>query len=104
MNVYISGSITNDPSFREKFKAAEIDIKDAGHVPFNPASFNADRGDGLTYNQMMENCFRLMDYCDAIYQCGDWENSKGALIEYGYALGKGMKILSAESLARNYEG
>ena len=39
-----------------------------------------------------------------VYQCGDWENSKGALIEYGYALGKGMKILSAESLARNYEG
>ena len=96
MNVYISGAITNDPTFREKFKAAEIDIRDEGFTPVNPAEFNADRGDGLTYNQMMENCFRLMNYCDALYQLPDWESSKGALIEYGYALGKGMTIYNQD--------
>lgn len=100
MNIYISGAITNDPNFREKFKAAEIDVRDAGYVPFNPAEFNADRNDGLTYDQMMQNCFKLMELCDGMYQLPDWENSKGALIEYGYALAKGMKIYNQNWLPR----
>jgi nucleoside 2-deoxyribosyltransferase len=98
MNIYISGAITNDPNFREKFRAAEIDIRDAGHVPFNPAEFNADRNDGLNRNQQMGNCFKLMDLCEAMYQLPDWENSKGALVEYGYALAKGMSIFDATTM------
>lgn len=102
MNIYISGAITNDHGFREKFKAAEIDIRDAGHTPFNPAAFNADRSEALSYNQCMENCYRLMDFCDAMYQCSDWENSKGALIEYGFAIARGMKIYNADTLPSVY--
>lgn len=103
MNIYISGPITSDPQgYREKFKAAEIDIRDAGHSPFNPVTFN-ERNEGLTYEQLMANDLALLDLADAILVLDGWQNSCGSNREYGYALAKGMKILTMETLTRSYD-
>jgi nucleoside 2-deoxyribosyltransferase len=37
-------------------------------------------------------CFPLLDLCDRVYMVEGWQESKGALAEYGYALAKDKKI------------
>ena len=40
----------------------------------------------------MKISFCLLEMAEAIYMLKGWENSKGANREYGYALGREMKI------------
>lgn len=103
MLVYISGAIRNDPDgYMQKFDAAEIDVKDAGHKAINPAKF-INGVHGLSDNQIMDICYQLLDMADAIYLLPDWTLSLGANQEVGFARAKGMMFLSPETLTRNYE-
>ena len=45
-----------------------------------------------TYLESINMCFALLDGCNAIRMCGDWENSRGCNMEYAYAKAKGMHI------------
>lgn len=92
MRIYISGPITNVPDFKEKFAKAERKLKaeypDA--VIINPTVLSDLP---LTYDEYMELDLRLLDMCGAIYMLDGWEKSKGACIEYGYALAKDLIVL-----------
>ena len=99
MRVYLSGSITDDPSFMDKFdfaaKEAEIDIQQAHKgekiVVVNPAKLKFVLPDG-THEEYMKLCFDLLARCDSIWMIEGWEASMGACMEYGYAKAKGMEI------------
>lgn len=52
---------------------------------------------GFLYSEMdyitgMEYCFALLEMCDEIWMCGDWEESRGCNIEWGYAKARGIPI------------
>ena len=47
----------------------------------------------LTYDEYMEIDLRLLDMCGAIYMLNGFEMSKGACIEYDYALAKDLIVL-----------
>lgn len=97
MNIYISGSITQNPKFLSQFTDAEIDlkVKYPGSKIFNPAriALNLPK---LTHEQYMKLSFAEMSLCDAVYFLKGWESSIGANQEYGYAVAKGMKIMYEE--------
>lgn len=38
----------------------------------------------------------MLDMCDSVYMLSNYEKSKGACMEYGYALAKDKKILFEE--------
>ena len=46
-----------------------------------------------TYEQGIEQCLSLVDACDEIWMCGDWQKSKGCNIEHEHAKKTGMKIV-----------
>ena len=48
----------------------------------------------LTYDEYMELDLMLLDMCGVIYMMNGWEKSKGACIEFGYAVAKELIILS----------
>lgn len=93
MRVYISGAITGTNDYMERFNRVEARLSKEGHMVFNPAHANSFMPQGTTYEEYMEISFCLLKMADAIYMIKGWENSKGANREYGYALGKGLKVI-----------
>ena len=92
MRVYISGPITGTDDYMERFGKAEETLTAAGYQVYNPAHANSYMPKGTTYEEYMEVSFALLKMADAIYMLDGWEQSRGANREYGYALGKGLKI------------
>ena len=90
MTVYISSAIANNPNYKMQFDDMQKRIEEKGHDVINPALFNFRRK--LCYEEIMEFCLKALDTADAIVMFGDWEESRGANRELGYALGKGIKV------------
>lgn len=93
MLVYISGSISGDPEYREKFAKAERELicKD-GYYVLNPAKLAEDFQmlDETTY---MSLALELLKAADAIYMLSDWVTSEGAYIEFHLAQKLGKEIM-----------
>ena len=64
-----------------KFQAAEERLLEEGYQVVNPA-----KNQGYSYKEYIDiGLFELM-HCDAIYLLNGYETSKGAGVEYHYAL------------------
>lgn len=88
IKIYISGAVTNDFNYKEKFKQAEDKIFKMGHIPINPTNISPF----LTYEEYMHLDEALIDVCDCLYMLSDWKYSKGAKHEKNYALQKNKLI------------
>ena len=93
MRIYISGAITGIPNFKEIFDKAENELKskypDAEII--NPTMIELPQT--CTHEDYMRLDFILLDLADTIYLLKGWDKSKGACMEYGYAVAKGKSIL-----------
>lgn len=90
--IYISGSISQDPNYKEHFAQAQKQLQEQGFAVVNPASMDKVLIDA-EYEEFMFADLHLLVLCDAIYMLRGWEQSLGANREIGFALGCGMKIL-----------
>jgi len=93
MKVYISGKITGTNDYMKRFEDAEIELQLNGYDVINPALVNSNLPECTTHDEYMKISLCMLDMCDAIYMLDGWNNSKGACIEYGYALGKDKVFL-----------
>jgi len=98
MRVYISGPITGVRGYEENFTRAKNHLLDAGYEVINPAKVENVASHKLTYDEYMVIDMCLLGLCDAIYMLEDWQNSCGANREYGFALGRGMKVIFEEEI------
>lgn len=87
MKIYIAGKITGNPNYKEQFAAAEKKLKAEGHQVINPTW----KPEGLPYKQYIDMGLMELQQCDVIYLLSDWKDSKGARMEYIYALTVGLK-------------
>lgn len=90
--VYISGAMTGDENYKDRFARAEEELQEQGHSVVNPALVDFILSDGSYEDYMSVDMF-LLNMCDAIYMLKGWKKSCGANREYGYALAKGMEIM-----------
>lgn len=97
MRVYISGPITNDKDYKEKFAKAEAELKAQGYDVINPTVLDPLK---LDYEEFMGIDFQLIDMCDAMVMLDGWQQSRGANREYRYALAKDLIILEIEKLLK----
>ncbi len=88
MKIYIAGSITNDPNYKEHFAAAEKRLLEEGHLAVNPA-----KNVGFDYKEYIDLGLYELMHCEAIYLLDGYESSRGANLEYHYALTTGLKII-----------
>lgn len=91
--IYIAGKITGDSNYRKKFKETSCRLEQLGYSVMNPATLP----DGFTWEEYMTITLSMLDVCDLAYFLNDWNDSKGAMLEYGYAVAKGKEIMFAES-------
>ena len=88
MKIYIAGSITNNPEYKEQFAAAEKKLITEGHAVINPVK-NA----GFEYKEYIDMGLCELMRCDAIYLLSGWEKSNGARLEIIYASTVGLQII-----------
>lgn len=100
--IYISGPITGDKAYRQKFRAAAEQLKARGYNVVNPAELDDVLPvESMTWSQILDHCLDLLGRCDAVVVLPGWEESRWCNREVGYAQGVGMIILPIEELLQN---
>ncbi len=91
MRIYISGKITGLPieEVKEKFKKASKEVASSGHWPVNPLEISPFEESKSWIDYMADDIKELLS-CDAIYLLKDWNQSKGARIEFVIAKELGL--------------
>ncbi len=99
LRVYISGAISNNPNFKLQFELAEASLRSQGFEVINPAKMNDVMPESATWREYMDITLDLLKICDIIYMLDGWEASKGAQVEFNYAMGvkMGIKFQNAEN-------
>ena len=93
MILYLSGPISGDPDYREKFAAKEAELKrDLLCDVINPAKL-ADTFPGFTDSKYFSIALVMMSYCDAVYMLDGWQDSTGAQIERMAAKRMGKRVM-----------
>ena len=80
MKIYIAGKIAGHKQYRAKFREAAKTLEAAGHVVLNPASLP----DGLEQADYMRICLAMLDTADLVVFLPDYQESKGAMVEWDY--------------------
>jgi len=91
-NCFISGPITNDPDYFDKFAKAEYEICQLGLQPVNPTKLVPYNKDWTFEQYIREDIRHLLD-CNHIYMLDGWQNSSGAKIELDLANTLKMNII-----------
>jgi len=90
MRVYISGAISNDVNYKQKFLSAAIHLESKGYQVFNPAILP---GEMFEYEEIMDIDFAILKHCDCIYMLRDWQTSKGARREFEEASRRNLMLM-----------
>lgn len=92
MKAYIAGKIQGDPSYREKFSDAAMELKRQGYVVMSPAILP----DGFDQADYMRICLAMIDSVDVVFFLPDWTCSEGARVERAYCQKIGKTVIDYE--------
>ena len=90
--VYLSGRISGNENYKKEFASAERFLSQMSYIVINPANLE-EVAKGLTYEQYLKICYRLVDISDIIFMVSGWQKSKGANAELTYAKSLGKKVM-----------
>jgi hypothetical protein len=85
MKVFLSGSITSDPNYKEHFKAAGERFP--SDIVFDPSTLPPN----LPYTTYIKLCLAELVTCTHIYYVNDVTTSKGSFIERIVAMACGIE-------------
>jgi hypothetical protein len=90
---YVSGKIGGLSAMTAliNFRGASDEVRNMGRTPIDPCDAFSDLP--LKYWQFMVLDIILLSFCGAIYLQRNWQQSKGAKIEYKFAKLMGKQIL-----------
>ena len=86
---YISGAITHDRNYMQKFADAEMVLDHLGYRVINPCILP----EGLHYHEYMDVDLLLVEIADTLVILPDWMQSDGATIEHDHAVKFGKRII-----------
>lgn len=92
MKIYISGKITGTTDYIQRFERAEKALSKY-YTVINPAKVNAQLPKETVWEEYMKMSMCMLEMCNAIYMLKGWEDSKGARLEYKYAVENNYKII-----------
>lgn len=88
--IFISGKITGDPNYIEKFAKMEAELKelDQDYIVLSPICLP----EGMEWNDYMQITLAMVKAADAVLLLPDWQESKGAKLEESFARNQQKKI------------
>lgn len=88
--VFLSGRITGDRNYREKFNKVAAELTEKGHIVLNPATLPK----GLEYADYARICNAMIEACETVVLLPDYHQSPGALLELRHAhyIGKEVEL------------
>lgn len=95
MKVYIAGKITGDSTYREKFQRAKKALEGEGFIVLNPAELP----EGMLSSDYMRICFAMMECADVVAFLPDYDQSKGAWLEFDWCQYTGKQTMFMESMS-----
>lgn len=93
LKVYIAGKISGDPAYREKFKLAERALTEQGDIVLNPATLP----ERMRPSDYMRICMAMMESADIVAFLPDYEQSRGAQLEWALCQYTGKQTMYLES-------
>jgi len=94
MTIFLSGSITADPEYKEHFKKANEHFTSKNFSVFDPSRLPPD----WPYEKYIRVCLKELPTCDAIYYVNDVTTSKGSFIERIVAQACGIVEITDQTL------
>lgn len=82
MKVYLAGSITDDPDYKNKFNKAEEYLKSLGYTVLNPTVLPGE----MSYEDYFPICFAMIDVADCMAVIDGIGTSNGVHMEIDYIL------------------
>ena len=96
---YFGGTSAGYPTSREEFGNAADELRALGYHIINPAEIcQVIPNDQLSYEVIMQIDLVLLEKADYLVQLPDWEESRGANRELGFALGTDKIVVTYEAL------
>ena len=90
--IYISGKITGTTDYIQRFERVEKALSKY-YTVINPAKVNAQLPKETVWEEYMKMSMCMLEMCNAIYMLKGWKDSKGARLEYNYAVENNYKII-----------
>lgn len=88
--IYIAGKMSGKADYgRAEFNEAEKRLTEQGYIVLNPASLPV----GLPEKAYMPICLAMLEAADAIYVLEGWQDSRGANLEFDYAVYQSKAIV-----------
>ena len=95
MKAYIAGKITGDSTYREKFNRAKKAMEGEGFIVLNPAELP----EGMRSSDYMRICFAMMECADVVAFLPDYDQSRGARLEFDWCQYTGKQTMFLESMS-----
>ena len=94
MKIYIAGKINGDAEYQEKFRRAQKLLEDQGFVVLSPAVMP----EGMRPADYMRICFAMMDSADVVAFLPDYDQSRGAQLEFAWCQYVGKQTMFLENM------
>lgn len=94
----ISGAISSDPDYQQKFAACATVLRGLGFHIMNPATLPKT---GFKHWQYMHVTLAMLDVCEILILLPGWNNSPGAIMEFIHAILKRKIIVTYNELINN---
>jgi len=85
---FISGAISSDPDYHQKFSDASMVLIKQGYTVMSPAVLPY----GFEQEKYLHICEAMIDCCEVVVFLPDWSISPGAIHEMFYAKRTGKRI------------
>ena len=92
---YLSGAISSDPHYRDKFANAQTVLEFLGYRVINPCILP----EGLHYDEYMRVDLLLVEIADTLVMLPDWLQSDGATLEHDHAAKLGKRIIDYKGIS-----
>ena len=94
MKIYIAGKINGDAEYQEKFRRAQKLLEDQGFVVLSPAVMP----ECMRHADYMRICFAMMDSADVVAFLPDYDQSRGARLEFDWCQYTGKQTMFLENM------
>ena len=101
--LYVCGAISGLPDLnRVKFANATRSLRDLGYIVVNPHELCSDLP-ASEWTACMRRCIIALMECDTLIMLDDWQNSRGATVEFQLAFSLGMECFAVDLFLKDHQ-